>query len=82
MGTPAVFALIAHFAFWTLLVYGFLAGELHRRSLTIFLILWCAGMFTFPYIPYEPGRAMVSSFVAVLDIALVLTIFKGDVLVG
>jgi hypothetical protein len=30
-------------------------------------------------VPYEPAHAMFSSFVAVLDIALVFTIFKGDV---
>jgi hypothetical protein len=32
-----------------------------------------------PYAPYAPARAMFSSYVAILDIALVFIIFKGDV---
>jgi hypothetical protein len=32
-----------------------------------------------PYAPYEPARAMFSSFVAALDITLMFTIFKDDV---
>lgn len=42
-----------------------------------FLVLWFAGFYGLPYLPY--GAAMFSSFVALLDIALVLLIFRGDV---
>jgi len=41
--------------------------------------LWIVGLIAFRYAPLGPVRAMFSSFVAVLDIALVFTIFKGDV---
>ena len=44
-----------------------------------FLLLWLVGLVGLPYAPYQPARAMFSSFVAILDIALVFTVFKGDV---
>lgn len=40
---------------------------------------WALGAVGLPYVPYEPARAMFPSCVAVLDIALVFMIFKGDV---
>ena len=79
MGSPAVAAWIAHLAFWALLVYGLVVRELTPKRLAVFLILWSAGLMGLPYAPYQPARAMFSSFVAALDIALVFTIFKGDV---
>lgn len=79
MGSPAVAAWIAHLAFWALLVYGLVVQELNLKRASLFLVLWLAGLAALPYAPYAPARAMFSSLVAVLDIALVLTIFKGDV---
>jgi hypothetical protein len=79
MGSPAVAAWIAHVAFWTLLVYGALVEELNLKRVAIFVLVWMAGLLALPYAPYPPARAMFSSFVAVLDIALVFSIFKGDV---
>jgi hypothetical protein len=79
MGSPAVAAWIAHVVFWTLLVYGVIVEELDFSRLAIFLLLWLGGVLALPYAPYQPARAMFPSFVAVLDIALVFTIFKGDV---
>jgi hypothetical protein len=52
---------------------------LSRQRITIFLLLWLAGRIGLPYVPYEPAYAMFSSFVAVLDIALVFVIFRSDV---
>jgi len=77
MGSPAVAGWIAHLTFWGLLVYGWMRGELGVRGIVVFLTLWLAGLYGLPYVPY--GEAMFSSFVAVLDIALVFLIFKGDV---
>jgi hypothetical protein len=62
-------AWIAHLAFWCLLVYGIAFGELNSKRLAIFVLLWFAGLAALPYVPYEPARAMFSTFVAVLDIA-------------
>jgi hypothetical protein len=77
MGSPAVAAFIAHAVFWILMIFGCVVGELRVRGVTVFFAIWLAGRIGLPYIPY--GAAMFSSFVAVLDIALVFTIFKGDV---
>jgi len=79
VGSPAIAAWIAHFAFWFLLVYGWAWGELRLRLVAVFLFLWLAGRLGLPYVSYAPARAMFSSFVGVLDIALVFKIFKGDV---
>jgi hypothetical protein len=77
MGSSAIAGWIAHIAFWALVLLGALSGELRARPAAAFLILWLAGMFGPPYIPY--GAGLFSSFVAVLDVALVFIVFKGDV---
>jgi hypothetical protein len=79
IGSPAIAAWIAHAVFWGLVLYGWAAGELSPKRITVFLLLWLAGDVGLPYAPYGPARSMFSSFVAVLDIALVFMIFKGDV---
>jgi hypothetical protein len=79
VGSPLIAAWIAHATFWSLLLYGWAVGELSRQKLAIFLLLWFAGRVSLPYVPYEPAHAMFSSFVAVLDIALVFVIFRSDV---
>jgi hypothetical protein len=79
MGSAGVAAWIAHMAFLGLLLYGWALGELGLKRITITLLLWLVGRVVLPYVPYEPAHAMFSSFVAVLDIALVFMIFKGDV---
>lgn len=77
MGSPAVAALIAHVTFWTLIVYGVAVGELSGRGTALFLFLWLAGWLGRPYVPL--GAELFAPFVAVLDIALVFAIAKGDV---
>ena len=79
MGSPAVAAWISQLAFGGLLVYGWAWGALTSTRIAAFLLLWLAGRVGLPYVPYEPAQAMFSSFVALLDIALVFMIFKGDV---
>lgn len=80
MGSAGIVSLIGHVAFWCLLLYGWAWDELGPRAITVFLLFWVAGFFGFPYLPF--GAWLFSSFVAVLDIALVLWIFKGDVRLG
>ncbi len=75
--SAGIAALIAHAAFWVLLVYGRFFDELGVRGIVIFVLLWVAGWFGLPLLTY--GAAMFPSWVAVLDIALVFIIFKGDV---
>ena len=78
MGSAAVAAWIAHVAFWGLLLYGWMWGEIGPKGVVLFLLLWIAALYGLPYLLIY-GAAMFSSFVAVLDIALVFLIFKGDV---
>jgi len=79
MGSTAIAAGIAYVAFPVLLFYGWAIGELSPSRVGVFVLLWFAGLFGLPLVPYEPIGAMFPSFVAVLDIALVFAIFKGDV---
>jgi hypothetical protein len=75
--SAGIAALIAHAAFWVLLAYGWFWDEVGWRVSTVFLLLWTVGMFGLRLVPY--GEAMFPSFVALLDVALVFTIFKGDI---
>ena len=77
VGSPAIAALIAHVSFWTLIAWGWYTRELGPKGVMAFLLLWTAGLFGLPYAPY--GAALFPPYVAFLDVALVLTIFKGDV---
>jgi hypothetical protein len=77
MGSPAVAAWIAHVAFWVLLARGWMRGELGIRGTIIALSFWLTAYIGLPFLPYGPG--LFPSFVAVIDIALVFVIFKGDV---
>jgi hypothetical protein len=77
MGSAGVAAWIAHVTFWVLVAFGWYWDELGPRRLAILMSFWLGGLFGLPFIPY--GAAMFSSFVSVLDIALVFIIFKGDV---
>jgi len=70
-------ALVAHVGFWLLLAYGWFWDEIGPRGIAVFVMLWLAGMFGLRVVPY--GGGLFPSFVAVLDIALVFLIFKGDV---
>ena len=72
--------LIAHAAFWVILIYGWSSGEIGAKGAMIFLILWTAGLFALPLI--FSGVPLLTPFVAILDIALVLMVFKGDVRLG
>src|SRR5436190_10805175 len=77
-GSPYVAALVAQLAFVILLLYGWAWGELTGRHVTLFLILWLVARIALPRMPFDAAAALFPPFVAILDIALVLMIFKGD----
>jgi hypothetical protein len=77
-GSPAVAGWIAQLAFWVLLSLGVFFGELSRRAAIVFLVLWAVGYFGLPRLSPQSGVA-VMPYTAVLDIALVWLVFKGDV---
>jgi hypothetical protein len=70
MGSPAVAALIAQIAFWALLTVGLVSRALSLRGVGVLLVLWLATLLSGAYRP---------SCVAILDIALVFMVVKGDV---
>jgi hypothetical protein len=74
VGSAAIGAAIAHLAFWLLLVRAW--AELGGRTAAAFLALWFAGYVGLQTID---GALFFVSYVAVLDIALVFLVFKGDV---
>jgi len=76
MGSIAVAGWIALVGFWGLLAYGWAFDELHVRGIAIFIALWCLARFG---LPLFGGDAFFITYVAILDIALVFIIFKGDV---
>ena len=75
MGSAGIGALVAHLVFWILIVLGW--NELGVRRIGVFLVLWALAFFGRSYVPYGPD--LFGPFLASLDIALVLLIFKGDV---
>lgn len=68
---------VAHAAFWIVLAWGWAAEELGARGAAIFVVLWIAGLLGLPHVPY--GERLFSSYVALLDVALVLIVVKGDI---
>jgi hypothetical protein len=75
---PLIGAWIAQIAFWILMGIGISYNALSKRAAAMFMALWLAGYMGLPRIAWWIGP-MVTSYVAVLDIALVFLIFKGDV---
>lgn len=73
-GTIGIASAIAHLAFWLLLVLAWVGRG--TRTAVIFICLWLAGYFGLPMVD---GALFFLSYVAVLDIALVFLVFRGDV---
>ena len=69
--------MIAHIAFWVLLIAGRALDELGTKSTATLIVLWLAGFWALPHIAY--GDALFMSLVAVVDVVLVLLVFKRDI---
>jgi hypothetical protein len=74
---PEAGAWIAQVGFAILLVWGCVSGNMSLKAATIFLCLWTIAFVARAHIPY--GVPLFSPVVAILDVALVFLIFKGDV---
>jgi hypothetical protein len=78
MGSYGIAAAIAQIAFWIVLVVGLAFGELRWPAAALFVVLWIAGYLGLPRL-FGSGDLLMTSYVAVLDIALVFLVFKRDV---
>jgi hypothetical protein len=77
MSSAGAARLVAHSAFFVLLLLGWFSGELSRKAAFVMCGLWVAGYVGSAYIPQGP--MILTSYVAILDIVLVLMVFKGDI---
>ena len=77
MGAAAIGGALAQLAFWILVAWGYFSGEICLRGVAIAIGLWLVGNFGLPHVAY--GAPLITTYVAVLDIALVFLIVKGDV---
>ena len=75
IGSAAIGYWVAHAGFWILVAIG--ATVLRIRHIAIFIALWLAGYLGLRQL--DMGSSWFMSYVAVLDIALVLVVFKGDI---
>jgi uncharacterized membrane protein YGL010W len=76
--SAAVGAWIAQIAFWVLIALAIGSDALSKKAAAVFVVCWLAGYIGLPRISWWTG-SFVTSWVAVLDIALVFIVFKGDV---
>jgi hypothetical protein len=67
--------ILAHVAFWVLALSG--VAEIGLRRVAVFVVLWGIGYAVARSLTV--GSLLFTSYVAVLDIVLVLFVFKGDV---
>ena len=76
VGSIGIAFWIAHGAFWLLTIIAAVV-EQRIRLAPIFVALWLVGYAGSAWLTY--GSAWFLSYVAVLDIALVLLVCKGDI---
>ena len=67
--------ILAHVAFGVLVLFG--VTEIGLRRVAVFVVLWGIGYTVSRSLTV--GSLLFTSYVAVLDIVLVLFVFKGDV---
>ena len=78
LGAPVVAWFIAQIVFWALLLIAVFSGAIRSRAIAVLLVLWFIGYAGLPRFG-DIGAFLSTPWVAILDIALVFTVFKGDV---
>ena len=66
---------LAHVLFWVFLLIG--ASDIGLRGCIVYVAFWLLGYVGSSWLP--TGGSVFVSYVAILDIALVLHVFQGDV---
>lgn len=69
-------SIVTLWGFWVLMIIAFFQGELSLKTIGISVTLWIAGFVGLRFVLYG---GLFLPYVAILDIFLVLAIFKGDV---
>jgi hypothetical protein len=78
VGSVGLAAVLVRALFPALLVFGWVRGELAPRASAAFMCLGALAWLGLPRL--LPGQGdLVTTALAILDIALVLKVFKGDV---
>jgi hypothetical protein len=77
-GSLAIGAVVAQMAFWVLLALGVVNGALAKLGAAIFVVLWVASCVGLSRVAWWTGP-LVTSYVAMLDIVLVVIVIKRDV---
>jgi hypothetical protein len=72
--------LIPKLAFVGLLIAAVVSREAGRTGVAVFLALGAAAWFGLPYLPR--GSDFVTPALAIIDVVLVLIVFRGDVRLG
>jgi hypothetical protein len=76
--SAAIAALIAQLTFPILPLLGWARGEIGLKGTIIFVILGLGAWVGLPRV-FSSGRDFVPSALAIIDIALVMVLFKADV---
>ena len=76
-GSAGLASWIAHVVFWALLLIGAGSGELGGKGAAALAALWALGYFGLQSVP--GGTMLLTPCLAIIDVALVFLIFKGDV---
>jgi hypothetical protein len=67
--------IVAHVSFWVLLAFA--SREISRAAVLVFVLLWLLVFVGTRF--YVGGAYLCLALVAILDIGLILAIFKGDI---
>jgi hypothetical protein len=81
VGSPQLGQWIAGIAFPTLLILGYISDELRPKWIAAFAVLGVAAWIGLPRLP-PSGSYLVSPVLGILDIVLVLMVFKRDIRIG
>jgi hypothetical protein len=69
--------LLPHLLFFVLLAAGWWMAELSNRRIATFLGIWLGTILVFRLLPF--GGLWTTAIVAIMDIVLILMVFKRDI---
>jgi hypothetical protein len=70
-------ALLPQILFFVLMAAGWYLGRLRSPQLVTFLVVWLAGLLAAGLLPLM--APLFTAYVALVDVVLILVIFRGDI---